>query len=192
MMSLTKRGFPDCVPEYYRSQQAEAEHRLELQEKERERYRANEEKLNEAAKEGYPILMYEGYAECLFCKKRDSDTVTCENDDMGRIICLDKNCIYHQKENSFSEEDGRCKEESQSCCEFVRDNYKNQELLEELTLENAKKFARINYNTGGDAIIECMDDAQIEDVIRKFGKKGILDVMYDWYMRCEDVEKTIW
>ena len=49
MMSLTKRGFPDCVPEYYRSQQAEAEHRLELQEKERERYRANEEKLNEAA-----------------------------------------------------------------------------------------------------------------------------------------------
>ena len=57
MMSLTKRGFPDCVPEYYRSQQAEAEHRLELQEKERERYRANEEKLNEAAKEGYTLLI---------------------------------------------------------------------------------------------------------------------------------------
>ena len=53
---------PDCVPEYYRSRQEEADHQYELQMKRQELYQANQQKIDAAIASGLPILDYGGYA----------------------------------------------------------------------------------------------------------------------------------
>lgn len=42
-------GIPNCVPEYYRSLQEDADHRWELAERRREHYRANQDKIEAAS-----------------------------------------------------------------------------------------------------------------------------------------------
>jgi len=184
-------GIPDCVPEFYRSQREEEERQYELEMRAQEHYSQNKEKLEKAAEEGYPILNYEGYPECIDCKTKDSDTMIFAEDDMGTIICLNKDCVCHKKYSAAEEEikQNKNEEEEES---FSKENYEHQELLENLTIETVKAFAMKNYSKGGDAIIECMEDSEIAEVIESKGKDGVLDIMYDWYMKCLDIRSTIW
>lgn len=182
---------PNCVPEFYRSQREEEERQYELETKAQEHYNQNKEKLDKAAEEGYPILNYDGYTECYDCKTKDSDTMIFAEDDIGTIICLNKHCVCHKKYATVkSEEEQKENEEEEES--FLKESYKHQELLENLTIETVKSFAMKNYSKGGDAIIECMEDSEIAEVIKTKGKDGILDIMYDWYMRCMDIHFTIW
>ena len=59
-MYMFEEAIPDCVPEFYRSRQEDAEHKYELLTCCQERCRANRQKLDEAAAAGLPILSYGG------------------------------------------------------------------------------------------------------------------------------------
>lgn len=90
-------GIPNCVPEYYRSIQEDADHRWELEERRREHYRANQDKIEAAREAGLPLLDYGGYEACWECKDADHDTMTGEDDDICCVICHNANCPQHQK-----------------------------------------------------------------------------------------------
>ena len=68
---------------------------------------------------------------------------------------------------------------------------KRLELLEELTVESVRKFARVNYEHGGDIIEECLSDEEVEELIRK-GKEEILFFLELQYSVRRDIESTIW
>ena len=91
---------PDCVPEYYRSRQEDADHRYELQTRRQELYRANRRKLGAAIASGLPVLDYGGYDACRDCPDADHDTMTDSDDDMCRVICRNPECPRHRKEVS--------------------------------------------------------------------------------------------
>lgn len=88
-------GIPNCVPEYFREEQENREHEYELMEEQKELYRKDEEKLKQAIQDGYPVLDYGGYPECYRCTRKEP-VVTSEYDDMGTIICRNKNCKCHE------------------------------------------------------------------------------------------------
>lgn len=183
-------GIPNCVPEYFREEQERQEREYELREKQMERYEKNKEKLEKAIQDGYSVLNYEGYPECCFCTQKESIVVS-ECDDMGTIICRNKNCECHRRktEEIVAAEKEIVPDEKGS---FTINDYKSQELLNELTVENVKAFAMKNYSKGGDCIIECMEDTEIAELIQKGGKSEVLDQMYCWYMKCLDIRSTIW
>lgn len=182
-------GIPNCVPEYFREEQERQEREYELMEARREGYKRDTEKLEKAIQDGYPVLDYDGYPECCFCTQKESVIVN-EYDDMGTIICRNKSCECHKRK----EEEHMATEKEHGSNEkggFTIKDYKNQELLDELTVENVKSFARKNYSKGGDCIIECMEDAEIAELMKKNGKQAVLDQMYCWYMKCLDIQSTI-
>lgn len=99
-MYMFEEAIPDCVPEFYRSRQEDAEHKYELLTCCQERCRANRQKLDEAAAAGLPILSYGGYEACWECPDADRDTMTGDDDDMCRVICHNPACPHHGKGKS--------------------------------------------------------------------------------------------
>lgn len=182
-------GLPNCVPEYFREQEEAYERECELAEKRNSHYLKNREKLRKAQEDGFPILNYEGYPECHNCSNKDSDTQVSEMDDFATIICLNKDCPCHKLTQKEKNSEAETSDFSET--EFTIDDYVSKELLEKGTVEAVKEFAGKNYSKGGDAIIECLEDSQIEQLL-KDGPAAVLNYMYTWYMQCEDVRKTIW
>lgn len=89
---------PDCVPEYYRSQQEDADHRYELQARRQGIYKANQRMIDAAIASGLPILDYGGYGPCWECPDAGHDTMTGDDDDFDRVICRNPACPHHRKE----------------------------------------------------------------------------------------------
>ena len=46
---------------------------------------------------GFPIIPYDGYVAYRNCQYADFDTMTCEEDDMGDVICHNPECPEHGK-----------------------------------------------------------------------------------------------
>lgn len=88
---------PNCVPEFYRSQQDDADHAWELREQLRESYRENQKKIEAAMDAGLPVLDFGGYPECWNCPMADHDTQTGEDDDICCVICKNPACREHKK-----------------------------------------------------------------------------------------------
>lgn len=60
-----------------------------------------------------------------------------------------------------------------------------------LTVEEVKKIAMENYNKGGDVIIECWDDADIQEWIDDKGTKTALKRLFGLYDdKRRDIEST--
>lgn len=83
---------PDCVPEYYRSKQEDADHEREVSFQARECFRANREKLEAARAAGLPVLPFGGYDACQSCPNADHDTMTSEDDDTDCVLCKNPAC----------------------------------------------------------------------------------------------------
>lgn len=90
-------SIPNCVPEYYRSREEAADRRYELQEQQREHYKANQDKIEAAREAGLPLLDFGGYEACWSCKTADHDTQTGEDDDVCCVICHNPSCPQHRK-----------------------------------------------------------------------------------------------
>lgn len=181
-------GIPDCVPELIRSRREEECRQYALEEAARKRYIKNQENLAQAEAGGLPILQYGGYPECDRCNKKNTDTVRDEFDDFGLVICLDPECSCHDGAYTKKESDTPKAEESPMS---FRSALKGLELLNDLTVENVKKFARRNFSLGGDGIVECMEDSDIQKLVNK-GKEAVISDMEDWYERCLDIQGTAW
>lgn len=188
-------GIPDCVPEMIRSQREEEEREYERQERWNDYYNKNKEKVAKAMEDGFPLIPYGGHPECLDCKTKDEGTQTDAEDDLCYIICWNKECLCHAK---YAQEEALRNSEITECCDqeenkpFEKTDYKALELLDDLTVENVKKWAMKNYSRGADCIIECMEDKDIQKMIAEEGKEGVIDAAYLWYMQRLDVEATIW
>ncbi|WP_304973826.1 hypothetical protein [uncultured Alistipes sp.] len=85
-------SLPNCVPEYYRSKQEDADHEREISFQARERFRANREKLEAARAAGLPVLDFGGYDACQSCPNADHDTMTSEDDDFDHVLCRNPAC----------------------------------------------------------------------------------------------------
>lgn len=65
------------------------------------------------------------------------------------------------------------------------------------TIEEVRNYAMQNYNNGGDGIVECYDDAQIEEIIltpcRKSGRsvRNFLDNMFTTFRQTEHERENI-
>lgn len=94
---MSRDFIPNCVPEYFREQQEKYERECELYWQKQEHYTANREKMEMAFAAGLPIIPYDGYEACQNCKDADFDTMTCEDDDMGNVICHYPECPEHKK-----------------------------------------------------------------------------------------------
>ena len=100
-MRFTNDAIPNCVPEYYREQQEERDRQYDLAMQRQERYLANKQKLDVAARSGLPVLSLGGYGPCQECPDADHDTMTDDEDDICSVICHDPSCpehINHQAE----------------------------------------------------------------------------------------------
>lgn len=97
-MYMFSTPMPDCVPEYYRSRQDYQDHKYELQMRRQEHYLANRQKMDEAAASGLSVLTLNDYGPCWNCQTADHDTMTGDDDDFYRVICLDPACPQHKKE----------------------------------------------------------------------------------------------
>ncbi len=97
---LFNAPIPDCVPEFYRSQQEAADHKYERQAREREHFFANQQKIAAALASGLPILPYGGYGPCWECPSADHDTMTDTDDDTDCVICNNPACPQHKKHQS--------------------------------------------------------------------------------------------
>ncbi len=91
---------PDCVPEFYRSQQEAADLEYERQARAREHYAENRKKIQAAVASGLPILPYCGYGPCRECAHADHDTMTDAEDDFDCVICRNPACPQHKKHQS--------------------------------------------------------------------------------------------
>ncbi len=91
---------PNCVPEFYRSQQEAADHEYERQARAREHFAENREKIQAAIASGLPILPYGGYGPCWECPSADHDTMTDAEDDFDCVICRNPACPQHKKHQS--------------------------------------------------------------------------------------------
>lgn len=89
-------GIPNCVPEYYREIQEREEHEYERMCKREAYYKESRLRLEDAEKNGYPVLHFSGYSECVNCKKKFDVQVDAE-DDFCSLICYDKNCKCHKR-----------------------------------------------------------------------------------------------
>lgn len=98
-MYMFNEPMPDCVPEYYRSQQEDEEHEYELQTRRQEIYQVNRQKIAAVAS-GFPVLDYGGYEACRDCPDADHDTMVDDDDDICRAICRNPACPRHRKEES--------------------------------------------------------------------------------------------
>lgn len=99
-MYMFNEPMPDCVPEYYRSRQDDADHRNELQIQRQAHYLANRQKLDAAIVSGLPVLTLTDHCPCWDCRTADHDTMTADGDDFDRVICRDPACPHHRKEVS--------------------------------------------------------------------------------------------
>ena len=90
---------PDCVPEYYRSQQEADEIKFARKMQAQAHYLANRQKIATAAASGLPVLTLRGPGPCWECPQADRDTMTAADDDFDRVICHDPACP-HQKEGT--------------------------------------------------------------------------------------------
>lgn len=91
---------PDCVPEFYRAAQEEADRKYGEQLQRAEHYKANREKLAKAEEAGLPILSYGGYGPCWECKTCDHDTQRDGDDDIELVICHNPKCPHHKKQRT--------------------------------------------------------------------------------------------
>ena len=89
---------PDCVPEFYRARQEEADRQYEKQCQQGERYSKNREKLKAVEEAGLPILRYGGYGPCWECETCDHDTQRDADDDFCLVICHNPDCPHHKKQ----------------------------------------------------------------------------------------------
>lgn len=87
---------PDCVPEYYRSQQEAADLEFARKMQAQAHYLANRQKIDTAAASGLPVLNFGGYGPCWECAQADHDTMTDADDDTDRVICCNPACQCHQ------------------------------------------------------------------------------------------------
>lgn len=92
---IFKEKMPDCVPEYYRSMEADEQHRYEIYKRKQEGFQRNKKKLEDAQKAGLPLLPYGGYDECWKCPHAEIDTATDEDDDTSVVICHRPDCKCH-------------------------------------------------------------------------------------------------
>lgn len=88
---------PDCVPEFYRSRQEDADHKYESQTWCQAHYLANRQKIAAAIASGLPVLDFGGHSACQDCLDADHDTMTNGDDDLDRVICRDPACPLHRK-----------------------------------------------------------------------------------------------
>ena len=86
----------NCVPEYFRLEREQYEHKCELEYERHKHYEANRKKVEDAEAAGYSLLFYGGYDACQECKNADHDTNRGE-DDIGIVICMNPNCPEHKK-----------------------------------------------------------------------------------------------
>jgi hypothetical protein len=176
----------------YREREERSYREYEQEQHWNEMYSKNKEKLEKAFQDGLPIIPYSGYPECMNCTKKDEDTRTGKEDDFCNIICLDPKCPCHEK----AEDSQAGSAENENSDNESGDDYclqlKEIALLDTLTVENVKSFAKLNYQKGGDCIIECMEDKEIQVLIESRGKDGVIDEMQTWYYEVLDVRNTIW
>jgi uncharacterized membrane protein len=57
-------------------------------------------------------------------------------------------------------------------------------------IEEIKELALVNYDKGGDMIIECLEDSEILDYMDS--KESALEFMALKYEQRKEVESTIW
>lgn len=183
-----REGIPDCVPEWSREQEEREARKAYLEGERRERYRRNREKVEAAVWAGRYVIPYDGHPECRDCRKQDGDTQTDEDDDIGAIICLDDHCPCHKKYGDKRLPPDREPQERDNEMDFELEGL---ELLEELSVESVRKFARVNYEKGGDIIEECLSDREIQELIRK-GAGEILLLVRLQHSKRLDIESTIW
>ncbi len=92
---------PNCVPEFYRSQQDDTDHAWELREqqreRDRERYTRNQDKTEAAMEAGLPVLDFGGFEACWECSHADHETQTGPDDDLCTVICRNPACREHKK-----------------------------------------------------------------------------------------------
>lgn len=93
---------PNCVPEYYRELREREEREYEKACKLYGYYVESKCKLDEAHRLGYPVLLYGGHYECHNCTKK-FDLQLDDEDDMCALVCYDKNCECHKKEDGLNE-----------------------------------------------------------------------------------------
>lgn len=67
------------------------------------------------------------------------------------------------------------------------------EKLEKLTVQRVKELAMQNYNSGGDAIVECWDDKDIQDWIDRGNTLKDLEIQFNIREgSIQDIENTRW
>ena len=90
-------SIPNCVPEFFRSEQEKLDREYEKQHKFDDFYEECKRRIAEAHEKGYILIPYGGYGVCGDnCKKHSDEMMTSPQDDMCTIICYDKNCKYHK------------------------------------------------------------------------------------------------
>jgi hypothetical protein len=108
---------------------------------------------------------------------------------MARIL----KCKCDNKEHvSFKD-----KEHTESNCSCCKQLFNDMEVIydelndQELTIEYIKKMAIKNYNTGGDVIIECWDNKDIQEFIDDGNKLPDLYKLFKLYHdTAEDIRAT--
>ena len=97
-------SIPNCVPEFFRSEQERFDREYEMQHKLDNFYEECQQRIEEAYEKGYVIIPFCGYGVCGDnCKKHSGIMTTNPQDDMCRIICYDKDCKYHKIYEIISE-----------------------------------------------------------------------------------------
>jgi len=192
-----RESMPNCVPEMYREQFEREGRAYELRENAAQRYEENRKRLRVAISKGFPTLDYGGYSECYKCESKDSQTQRGKDDDFDIIICLNPKCECHKKYGTEMPHNSKNVEELAATGTEkdtpYSDRLKKLELLDGvISVTNVKKFAMANYKLGGDTIVECMEDNEIQKLVDKKGKTGIIDMMYLNYSQWLDIQSTIW
>lgn len=89
-------SIPNCVPEFYRSEQEKFDREYEKQHRLDDFYEECKARIEEAHEKGYILIPFGGYSVCRDnCKKHSGEMMTNPQDDMCTIICYDKNCKFH-------------------------------------------------------------------------------------------------
>lgn len=79
-------GIPNCVPEYFRSQQDDYEHECELEMERQKRYRRNREFIRQRQIDGCAEIRF--YPdECEHCQHGEDTPMTSEYDDIPSKLC---------------------------------------------------------------------------------------------------------
>ena len=93
---------PNCVPEYYRELQEREEHEYEKACKQYEYYVESKRRLDEAHRLGHKVMLYGGFYKCHKCEKKFDLQLDAE-DDFCALVCYDKNCECHKREDEDDE-----------------------------------------------------------------------------------------